>query len=271
MWYNDNIINILLIGRDLGHGSKYYPRADSVIIVSINKLKNDIKLVSLSRATYVSIPGHGNARLNAAHAYGGAKLLIDTIEQNYKIRIDHYVSIDFNGFIKAVDALGGVDIALTEAEIKALAPILRQNGTVINGAGTYHLNGNEALEYARLRDIDSDRARTERQRTILLSIFTKFKKMYSTESYSTLLSKGTKFLDQVLPLVSTDFTKSEIIGQATTYAGYLKWPVTEAIIPRNKTPLTKINGIEVLIVNWANIKHDIHEVLYPGIEPQEQS
>lgn len=271
MWYNDNIINILLIGRDLGHGSKYYPRADSVIIVSINKLKNDIKLVSLSRATYVSIPGHGNARLNAAHAYGGAKLLIDTIEQNYKIRIDHYVSIDFNGFIKAVDALGGVDIALTEAEIKALAPILRQNGTVINGAGTYHLNGNEALEYARLRDIDSDRARTERQRTILLSIFTKFKKMYSTESYSTLLSKGTKFLDQVLPLVSTDFTKSEIIGQATTYAGYLKWPFTEAIIPRNKTPLTKINGIEVLIVNWANIKHDIHEVLYPGIEPQEQS
>ena len=230
MWYNDNIINILLIGRDLGKGSKYYPRADSVIIVSIN-----------------------------------------TIEQNYKIRIDHYVSIDFNGFIKAVDALGGVDIALTEAEVNALAPILRQNGTVINGAGTYHLNGNEALEYARLRDIDSDRARTERQRTILLSIFTKFKKMYSTESYSTLLSKGTKFLDQVLPLVSTDFTKSEIIGQATTYAGYLKWPVTEAIIPRNKTPLTKINGVEVLIVNWANIKHDIHEVLYPGIEPQEQS
>ena len=134
MWYNDNIINILLIGRDLGHGSKYYSRADSVIVVSINKLNNDIKLVSLSRATYVSIPGHGNARLNAAHAYGGSKLLIDTIEQNYKIRIDHYVSIDFNGFIKAVDALGGVDIALTESEVKALSPILKQNGTVVEGA-----------------------------------------------------------------------------------------------------------------------------------------
>ena len=107
MWYNDNIINILLIGRDLGHGSKYYSRADSIIVVSINKLNNNIKLVSLSRATYVSIPGHGNARLNAAHAYGGSKLLIDTIEQNYKIRIDHYVSIDFNGFIKAIDALKG--------------------------------------------------------------------------------------------------------------------------------------------------------------------
>lgn len=271
MWYNDNIINILLIGRDLGHGSKYYSRADSVIVVSINKLNNDIKLVSLSRATYVSIPGHGNARLNAAHAYGGSKLLIDTIEQNYKIRIDHYVSIDFNGFIKAVDALGGVDIALTESEVKALSPILKQNGTVVEGAGTYHLNGNEALEYARLREIDSDRARTERQRTILMSIFSKFKKMYSTENYSTLLSKSTKFLDQVLPLVSTDFTKSEIISKATTYAGYLNWPVTEAIIPRDKTPLTKINGVEVLIVNWAKVKNDIHEVLYPGIEPQEQS
>ena len=271
MWYNDNIINILLIGRDLGHGSKYYSRADSIIVVSINKLNNDIKLVSLSRATYVSIPGHGNARLNAAHAYGGSKLLIDTIEQNYKIRIDHYVSIDFNGFIKAIDALGGVDIALTESEVKALSPILKQNGSVVKGAGTYHLNGNEALEYARLREIDSDRVRTERQRTILMAIFAKFKKMYSTENYSTLLSKSTKFLDQVLPLVSTDFTKSEIISQATTYAGYLKWPVTEAIIPRDKTPLTKINGIEVLIVNWAKVKNDIHEVLYPGIEPQEQS
>ena len=257
MWYNDNIINILLIGRDLGHGSKYYSRADSIIVVSINKLNNNIKLVSLSRATYVSIPGHGNARLNAAHAYGGSKLLIDTIEQNYKIRIDHYVSIDFNGFIKAIDTLGGVDIALT--------------GTVVKGAGTYHLNGNEALEYARLREIDSDRVRTERQRTILMAIFAKFKKMYSTENYSTLLSKSTKFLDQVLPLVITDFTKSEIISQATIYAGYLKWPVTEAIIPRDKTPLTKINGIEVLIVNWAKVKNDIHEVLYPGIEPQEQS
>lgn len=144
MWYNDNIINILLIGRDLGHGSKYYSRADSIIVVSINKLNNNIKLVSLSRATYVSIPGHGNARLNAAHAYGGSKLLIDTIEQNYKIRIDHYVSIDFNGFIKAIDALGGVDIALTESEVKALSPILKQNGSVVKGAGTYHLNGNEA-------------------------------------------------------------------------------------------------------------------------------
>ena len=181
------------------------------------------------------------------------------------------MSIDFNGFIKAIDALGGVDIALTESEVKALSPILKQNGSVVKGAGTYHLNGNEALEYARLREIDSDRVRTERQRTILMAIFAKLKKMYSTENYSTLLSKSTKFLDQVLPLVSTDFTKSEIISQATTYAGYLKWPVTEAIIPRDKTPLTKINGIEVLIVNWAKVKNDIHEVLYPGIEPQEQS
>ena len=223
MWYNDNIINILLIGRDLGHGSKYYSRADSIIVVSINKLNNDIKLVSLSRATYVSIPGHGNARLNAAHAYGGSKLLIDTIEQNYKIRIDHYVSIDFNGFIKAIDALGGVDIALTESEVKALSPILkeRHRSKVRRNLSPQR---QQKPEYARLREIDSDRVRTERQRTILMAIFAKFKKMYSTENYSTLLSKSTKFLDQVLPLVSTDFTKSEIISQATTYAGYLKWP-----------------------------------------------
>lgn len=271
MWYNDDIINILLIGRDLGKGSKYYSRADSVILVSINKLNGSIKLVSLSRATYVSIPGYGNARLNAAHAYGGPQLLIDTIEQNYKIRIDHYISIDFDGFIKAIDALGGVDISLTAEEVNALASILRQNGTVVNGAGSYHLNGNEALEYARLRGIDSDRDRTARQRNVLTAIFAKFKKMATTESYSSLLSKGTNFLDEVLPLVSTDFGKSEIISQARNYVSYLRWPIEEAIIPKNKVPLTNINGTEVLIVNWANVKNDIHEVLYPGIEPQEKS
>lgn len=269
MWYNDNIINILLIGCDEGEGSKYYPRADSVIVLSINKLNSNIKLVSLSRATYVSIPGHGNARLNAAHAYGGAKLLVDTVETNYKIRIDHYVSIDFNGFIKAIDALGGVDIELTEAEVNALSSVLKQNGTVINGAGKYHLNGDEALQYSRLRGIDSDRDRTERQRTLLLSIAAKFKKMTTTESYSSLISKATDFLDQVLPLVKTDFTKGQIISQASSYINYLKWPITEAIIPVNKVPLTTINGIEVLIVDWAVVKNDIHEVLYPGIEPQE--
>ena len=242
MWYNDNIINILLIGCDEGEGSKYYPRADSVIVLSINKLNSNIKLVSLSRATYVSIPGHANARLNAAHAYGGAKLLVDTVETNYKIRIDHYVSIDFKGFIKAIDTLGGVDIELTEAEVNALAPVLKQNGTVINGAGKYHLNGDEALQYSRLRGIDSD---------------------------PSLISKATDFLDQVLPLVKTDFTKSQIISQASSYINYLKWPITEAIIPVNKVPLTTINGIEVLIVDWAVVKNDIHEVLYPGIEPQE--
>lgn len=271
MWYNDNIINILLIGCDKGSQSRYYPRADSIIILSINKLNSTIKMVSLSRATYVSIPGYGNARINAAHAYGGPNLLIKTIEQNYKIRIDKYISIDFDGFIKAIDTLGGVDIEMTEQEVNALKGTMQQNGITPSGAGKYHLNGNTALEYSRLRGIDNDRNRTARQRNVLMAIFEKFKKMYTTESYSSLISKSLDYLDAVLPLVSTNFTKSEIIRQASSYAGYLRWPVTEALIPKVAVPLTNINGTEVLILNWATVKNDIHEILYPGIEPQEQS
>ena len=271
MWYNDNIINILLIGCDLGSETRYYPRADSVIVLSINTLNSTIKMVSLSRATYVSIPGHGNARLNAAHAYGGPKLLVKTIEENYKIRIDKYISIDFDGFIQAIDTLGGVDIYLTQEEINVIAGTMSANGITPNGAGTYHLNGNVALEYARIRGIDNDRARTGRQRVVLTAILDKFKKMFSTESYATIISKCFDYLDEVLPLVSTNFTKGEIISQAPKYVGYMKYNVTEAIIPKVNVPLQNINGIEVLILDWPTVKNDIHEILYPGIEPQEQS
>ncbi len=271
MWYNDNIINILLIGCDLGSQARYYPRADSIIVLSINTLNSTIKMVSLSRATYVSIPGHGNARLNAAHAYGGPKLLVETIEENYKIRIDKYISIDFEGFIQAIDTLGGVDIYITQEEVNVISGTMSANGISPRGAGTYHLNGNVALEYARIRGIDNDRARTGRQRIVLTAILEKFKKMVSTESYSTIIVKCFDYLNEVLPLVSTNFKKSEIIGQAPKYIGYLKFPVTEAIIPKVSVPLKNINGTEVLILDWPTVKNDIHEILYPGIEPQEQS
>jgi len=262
LWYDDDILNILLIGCDYGSSKQYYPRSDAVIIASINKIQQVINIVSLSRATYVAIPGYGHARLNAAYAYGGPDLLVKTIEQNYKVRIDKYVSINFEGFSKAVDALGGINIYLTADEVTYLKSLLPEKGIDLSsGAGNYNLDGQTALAYARIRKIDSDKMRTQRQRNIIKQIINKAK--------SSSVSQATKLLNEFLPLVSTNFSKYELLSNAAGGLKYARWPVSQSIIPHKGTHLVTVNGYEVLIFDWDVVKSDIHEQLYPGIEPKE--
>lgn len=252
MWYDDRIYNVLLIGYDLGDmADKYFPRSDSIILLSINSITNTINMVSFSRASYVAIEGHGNKRINTAHAYGGPKLLVSTIEKNYKIRIDKYICVDIAGFADIVDILGGVDIKMTEKEAKA---ILQKS------AGTYHLNGGQAVSYSRLRWIDSDRNRTGRQRAVLNAIAEKFRR----SSVSTMVG----LMDEVLPLVTTDFSKTELLSQATNAPKYLTMNINEDIIPHNAHSLSVRDGLEVIILNWAHETAYVHDLLYPDMVPQ---
>lgn len=261
IWYDDRIYNILLVGVDYGDAEKvmfegaYLPRSDSMILLSVNTVTGVINMVSLSRAVYVAIPGHGNKRLNTAHAYGGATTLVDTIEKNYKIRIDKYVTVDISGFEQIIDILGGVSIQMTAQEARI---ILGKSS-----AGTYRLDGETAVAYARLRSIDSDRKRTGRQRALLNAIATELKKA----PVSTLFN----LLDDVLPLVTTNFSKTELIGQVANAPKYLSMSINEDIIPHKATSLTMRDGKEVLILNWPETTAYIHDLLYPGIVPQSAS
>lgn len=258
IWYDDRIVNILLVGVDYGDSEvvmfkgAYRPRSDSMILISINTITNVINMVSLSRAAYVAIPGHGNKRLNTAHAYGGAKLLVETIQQNYKIRIDKYVTVDISGFEQIIDAIGGVTVTLTAAEAK--------NVLGRNAAGTYDLNGSQAVAYSRLRSIDTDRKRTGRQRNVLNAIAAKLK----TASATTLLG----LLDDILPLVTTNFTKTELIAQVAKAPKYLSMSVNEDIIPHVPYPLSTRDGKEVLILKWEEEDKYLHDLLFPDIIPQ---
>ncbi len=266
LWYNDDIINILLCGVDYGSEKKHYPRSDSMIILSLNRINKAINLVSLSRAAYVAIPGHKNSRLNHAYEYGGPNLLIQTIEQNYKIRIDNYITVDFDSFSKIVDTIGGVDIYMTNAELNYLKGLFRAQGIDISkGAGTYHLNGELALGYARTRKIDADRNRTQRQRNVLVQIIKKARNMS--------ISKGLELADVFLPMVSTDLTRTQIVKHAARGINYARWPVYQNIIPMNEHlasfPMIKVNEQEVILMDWDVAKTDLHGLLYPGLEPQE--
>lgn len=265
IWYNENVYNILLIGADRGTVSLgQNPRSDAMILISINKRDHQIKMVSMLRAAYVSIPGYSNSRLNSAHSIGGPNLLIKTIEQNYKIHINNYISVDFEAFKKIIDILGGVDIKLTAEEARVLATTFKQNGLKVpTGAGTYHMNGNTALGYVRLREIDFDRMRTQRQRNVLTQIANKARTMS--------LNQAMQLLDEILPLVSTNLTKTQIVSQAVNALNYVRWPITQDTIPHSWPKLVTVPGspFEVLLLDWTETKRYIHELLYPNMEPQQ--
>ena len=257
IWYSDDIINILILGID--YGSKRFPngRSDAMMVASINKKTKKIKLISFTRSAYVAITGYENTRLSHAHGYGGPALTIDTIQKNYKIRIDNYVSTTFDTFKQLIDQLGGVDITLTKAEASALKSKLVAAGYPYQGAAKYNLNGTLALEYVRLRKIDSDRQRTQRQRNVLTSIANKVKTMNVFEM--------TALLNKILPLIKTDLTKSEILAQIPTAASFLSGNIEQHVLPHKGSPLTLRGGFEVSIIDWEDEVNYAHNLFYGDV------
>ena len=189
-----DIENILVFGED-NHKEGEHGRADSMILITIDKKHSLLKQTSFMRDLYVMIPGYGYNKLNAAYVLGGAKLSAETIEYNFGIKIDNYIIIDFNSFMDIIDSLGGVDIELTYDEIKYInwqSYRNKQTETEVeidpdsytysennNGeeVASVHLNGRQALWYARDRDsYGSDFDRTKRQRIVVNCVTDKFRK-----------------------------------------------------------------------------------------------
>ncbi|MCR5610183.1 MAG: LCP family protein [Lachnospiraceae bacterium] len=196
--YKDsNVNNILLIGEDLSEDGSSR-RSDSMILISIDKNNKAVKLTSFLRDSYVQIPGYSDNKLNSAYAFGGVNLLNKTIEKNFAVSIDHNVVIDFNDFMKIIDILGGVTINITEKEAK----YLRGYGHDVY-AGSVDMDGYTALDYSRIRKIDSDFYRTARQRTVFTTVFNKVKDKSLVELYD--------ISDDIFPYITTDMSNGEIL------------------------------------------------------------
>lgn len=190
--------NIVLFGVDNTNGG-YTGRSDNIIILSLNEETNEVKMVSIYRDTYVKVEGHGYTKINHAYAYGGAQLAMSTINKNLDLNIKEFVTINFKVVEDVVNYVGGVKISVTAAEAAQIPGI--------TGAGTYNLNGEQALAYGRIRKIDSDYQRTERMRTVIEAVFSKVKKMSLTQMNN--------FVDKILPKVRTNIKMSEITGMLT--------------------------------------------------------
>lgn len=197
----DHLINIMLIGQDKRPGQGRQ-RSDSMILVTVNKSKKTITLTSFMRDQYVQIPGYQPHKLNHTYQYGGMKLLNETLLLNFGVHVDGDVEVDFSGFTKIVDLLGGVEIVLTEAEAKYLTDSYQGVFT----AGKNLLDGKAAQAYSRLRAIDSDYRRAERQRKVIMSIINTYKSKPVDELVS--------IMQEILPYVTTNMSNSEILGYA---------------------------------------------------------
>ena len=195
------ILNILLIGQDTRNANQR-GLSDSMILVSVNKEEKTLVMTSFMRDLYIDIPGdrggYYRQRINTAYAVGGMPKLNATILHNFGVEIDNNVEVDFSGFKTIVDAMGGVDIELTKTE----AWHMNKNTGWGLKEGLNHLDGEQALAYSRIRKIDSDFYRTERQRTVLNKLFEKVRDMSVTQ----LLGLAKEFL----PLITTDMSNSQI-------------------------------------------------------------
>lgn len=208
----DDWWNILLLGTDnryeMSEGS--YSRTDSMIILSVNMATKQAKLTSLLRDTWVPIEGHGKNRLNACTVFGGPDLLMKTINEQFGMNISQYVMINITGLADVIDTLGGLDFAVTEAERKALNKGLfdlsSQSGMeqLEESGDCVHLNGNQAVAFARIRQIDTDYKRTERQRLVLTTMAQKLK---STTNAATIVG----VVNSLLPYVETNLSLTDLM------------------------------------------------------------
>lgn len=204
--HSEHVVNILLIGSDT-RDPKARGRTDSMILCSFNRENKTMVMTSILRDTYVQIPGYSDNRINAAYVFGGMKLLDKTIETNLGIRIDGNFVIEFQGFAEVIDIVGGVDITMTQAEadyMNKYAIDSKMKGQF--KAGPVRLDGADALTYARMRKIDSDFGRSQRQRTVMMAAYEECKNLSLTQLYH--------LMDKILPLMTTDMSNSEIMGYA---------------------------------------------------------
>lgn len=247
--YSNSIINIALFGVDSADATT--GRSDSIIIATIDTIHKKLKLTSVMRDSYVNISGIGNDKINHAYAFGGPQLAIKTLNENFNLNIEDFVAVNFDSLPKIIDMLGGVTVDITSEEVSHIPGI--------PSAGTYNLNGAQALSYSRIRyATGGDYVRTERQRTILTKIFEKVLTINPM--------KYPSLLNEVLPMVQTSLDYSKILELGTEV---LKMGVTT--LEQARFPLDgycqgeMINGVYYLTFNKALTVEQLHNYIFEDV------
>lgn len=264
-WHNNggdlmqskNVINVLLMGLD---EAKIH--SDSMILVSINKVTKEIVMSSFFRDTYTYSDVYSTVnkshymKLTEVYTFGGPKAVIDTIEKDYKIKIDGYVSVDFTTFPDVIDAIGGVTVDVQPYEAAYMA---RDFNTPTPSGENVTLNGQQALLFSRIRkcDADGDVSRTRRQRMVIEALIEAAKNVK--------VSQIDDLLSTLLPSVSTSFGRFDFIKygtQAITY-NWMSYPIEQLQMPNeeNRTSAT-IHSTWYWISDFPVCARDLQMAIY---------
>lgn len=242
----ENIKNIALFGIDSTNDST--GRSDAILILTIDNNNNKLKLTSIMRDSYVNIPNHGMDKLNHAYAFGGPELAIQTLNNNFGLNIEDFVSVNFSSLPQIINLLGGVQINITEEEVNHIP--------TINAPGLYNLTGEEALYYSMIRYASGgDYVRTDRQRTVLNCLFSKLSQV-PISSYPQILS-------EVLPYLKTSMSSTEILSLSSKATSVISNGLIQSRFPKDDySEGSMIDGIYYLTFNIQDTKKQIMDYIY---------
>ena len=266
--------NILLVGVDR-RGTRGDSNADVIMIATVDKRNGRLKLTSMLRDLYVPIEGYDPARINSAAAKGGIPLLMRTVNKALQMDIKNYVLVDFSMFEDVVDRLGGVTVRMSAAEISAandnIAGLNKQrnasylwDGFIFAEPGNVKLTGKQALGYARIRHLDSDFVRTNRQFKVLTAIFAKFRSMNVAKQYQVLYD--------LMPMVETDLSATQIADIALAALSMDTKGLLHMAVPQEGYYKSgRVKGSSVLLMDMPMHAWLVHRFIYTSVEEPEEA
>lgn len=269
----NDIINIALFGVDSRSPSDQ-GRSDSIMVLTLDQKRKKVKLSSLLRDSYVAIDGHGESKLNHSYAFGGQELAVKTINKNFGLNIEDYVTINYDGLSNIIDSIGGVDIEIQEKEIETtnqyisnvagLAGLPKSQFPLITKPGMQTLSGIQAVGYSRNRHVgNSDFERTERQRRVLMAILDKVRTMSFT--------KAQGLINALLPDIVTNLNTPKILGLANAMfkIGLQNLNVEQTRFPTDENLVPKIiDGVDYITFDKATTKREIFDYIFNDIKPE---
>ena len=256
-----DITNILLLGEE-NMDENVRGRSDLIMVVSLNNKTKSVKMISFLRDMLVDIDGHNKNKLNSAYAFGGVDLLKDTLEKNFLINIDYYAKVNFDDFEKIIDALGGIDIYITEEESKYLniSNYISNELYRTTVPGINHFNGNQALGFSRVRYVQAsdgelyDFGRTYRQRMVMNAIYSKFKE----QSFVNMLKVG----NSIFSNLDTDINYLDVLSMLSILKDLNLEDIETYRIPMDgKFTDDTYENMSVLIYDKSNIE-ELNKIIY---------
>lgn len=260
----DGITNIALFGIDATDGN--VGRSDAIMIATVDKVHNKLKLTSIMRDSYVDIQGHGQDKINHAYAFGGHELALKTLNENFDLNLKDFATVNFSSLPKIIDSVGGMDLNIRQDEIDAspgindhiknLNAINKTDCPLITSPGVQHVNGTQALAYCRIRyTAGGDGERTERQRIVLSKLFEKFNQV-SPAKYPTILN-------ELMPMVTTSLSSGEILNLAKIVASMGGSGLEQERYPMDEYSKGEmINGVYYLAFDKDVTVKQIHDYIF---------